>query len=86
MAAYIGDMNKYPEKGRQRDNEMSKARRDLDWQKQFDLALFPEDARAIRASRTPEDEATCTMCGDFCAMRIVGQFLGSGRKTDDECA
>jgi phosphomethylpyrimidine synthase len=41
VAAYIGDMNKYPEKGRERDKEMSKARRDLDWQKQFDLALFP---------------------------------------------
>ena len=48
IAAYIGDMNKYPEKGRQRDKEMSKARRDLDWEKQFSLALFPEDARAIR--------------------------------------
>ncbi|MEJ2699757.1 MAG: phosphomethylpyrimidine synthase ThiC, partial [Desulfuromonadales bacterium] len=63
VAAYIGDMNKYPEKGRERDQEMSKARRDLDWKKQFELALFPEDARAIRACRTPEDEATCTMCG-----------------------
>ncbi|NVO00217.1 MAG: phosphomethylpyrimidine synthase ThiC [Geobacteraceae bacterium] len=69
IAAYIGDMNKYPETARERDKQMSKARRDLDWQKQFDLALFPEDAKAIRASRTPEDEQTCTMCGDFCASR-----------------
>ena len=42
VAAYIGDMNKYPDKGRERDKLMSKARRDLDWRKQFDLALFPE--------------------------------------------
>ena len=69
IAAYIGDMNKYPEKGRERDKQMSKARRDLNWEKQFELALYPEDARAIRASRTPEDEDTCTMCGDFCASR-----------------
>jgi phosphomethylpyrimidine synthase len=75
IAAYIGDMNKYPERGRERDKAMSKARRDLDWQKQFDLALFPEDARAIRASRTPEDEATCTMCGDFCASRGAGKLF-----------
>jgi phosphomethylpyrimidine synthase len=75
IAAYIGDMNKYPERGRERDREMSKARRDLDWQKQFDLALYPEDARAIRASRTPEDEATCTMCGDFCASRGAGKLF-----------
>jgi len=75
IAAYIGDMNKYPEKGRERDKQMSKARRDLDWEKQFELALYPEDARAIRASRTPEDEETCTMCGDFCASRGAGKLF-----------
>jgi len=75
VAAYIGDMNKYPEKGRERDKQMSKARRDLDWEKQFDLVLFPEDAKAIRASRVPEDENTCTMCGDFCASRGAGELF-----------
>jgi len=75
IAAYIGDMNKYPEKGRERDKQMSKARRDLDWEKQFQLALYPQDARAIRASRIPEDEATCTMCGDFCASRGAGKLF-----------
>ena len=53
VAAYVGDMNKYPEKGRERDKQMSKARRDLDWQQQFELALFPQDAAKIRASRIP---------------------------------
>ncbi len=82
VAAYIGDMNKYPEKGRRRDKEMSKARRDLDWEKQFQLALYPEDARAIRASRTPEDEATCTMCGDFCASRGAGKLFAGDLRGD----
>lgn len=82
VAAYIGDMNKYPDKGRERDREMSKARRDLDWQRQFELALFPEDARAIRASRTPEDEATCTMCGDFCASRGAGRLFAGDLRGD----
>jgi phosphomethylpyrimidine synthase len=82
VAAYIGDMNKYPEKGRERDKQMSKARRDLDWNKQFELALFPEDARAIRASRTPEDEQTCTMCGDFCASRGAGKLFSGDLRGD----
>jgi 5-hydroxybenzimidazole synthase len=82
VAAYIGDMNKYPEKARARDKAMSKARRDLDWQKQFELALFPDDARAIRASRTPEDERTCTMCGDFCASRGAGKLFAGDLKGD----
>ncbi len=82
IAAYIGDMNKDPERGRERDKEMSKARRDLDWQKQFELALFPEDAKAIRVSRTPEDEATCTMCGDFCASRGAGKLFAGDLRGD----
>ncbi|ORJ60275.1 phosphomethylpyrimidine synthase ThiC [Geothermobacter hydrogeniphilus] len=82
VAAYIGDMNKYPERGRERDKQMSKARRDLDWEKQFELALFPADARAIRASRTPEDEDTCTMCGDFCASRGAGELFRKDLKGD----
>ena len=82
IAAYIGDMNKYPEKGRERDKQMSKARRDLDWQRQFELALYPEDAAAIRGSRTPEDEKTCTMCGDFCASRGAGKIFACDLRGD----
>jgi len=82
IAAYIGDMNKYPERMRERDKQMSKARRDLNWQRQFELALFPEDARAIRSSRTPEDETTCTMCGDFCASRGAGKLFMSDLRGD----
>ncbi len=82
IAAYIGDMNKYPEKGRERDKAISKARRDLDWEKQFGLALYPDDARAIRASRAPEDEATCTMCGDFCASRGAGKLFAGDLRGD----
>jgi len=67
IAAYIGDMNKYKESGRIKDREISKARRDSDWEKQFKFAMFEEDARAIRKSREPQNERTCTMCGEFCA-------------------
>jgi len=75
IAAYIGDMNKYPEKGRTRDMEMSKARRDLNWEKQFKLALYPEEARAIRKSRMPESEDSCTMCGSFCAAKGAAKLF-----------
>jgi thiamine biosynthesis protein ThiC len=71
-------MNKDPEKGRMRDKEMSKARRDLDWEKQFHLALYPEDAKAIRRSRMPEHEDSCTVCGSFCAAKGAAKLF-----TDD---
>ena len=66
IAVYIGDMVKYGR--RDRDMVMSKARRDLDWERQFDLALYGDAARAIRDSRKPASERSCTMCGAYCAM------------------
>lgn len=75
LAAHIGDMAKYPER-RDRDLAMSKARRDLDWEAQFKLALFPEDARRIRGERSPSNTHVCTMCGEFCANKGASQALG----------
>ena len=67
LAAHIGDVSKYPER-RGREMAMSKARRERRWDEQFDLALFSDEARKIRDSRTPEKDDTCTMCGSFCAL------------------
>jgi len=67
MAARIGDIARDPAR-RERENQLAKARRDTDWETQLSLLMFPEQARKIRVSREPENEKTCTMCGDFCAM------------------
>jgi phosphomethylpyrimidine synthase len=69
VAAHIGDMNKYKEKGRARDLAISKARRDLDWEAQFSLALYGDEAKKIYEARQPSLVDTCTMCGSFCALR-----------------
>jgi phosphomethylpyrimidine synthase len=83
-AAYIGDTAKNPQRFRPRDQAMSKARRDSDWEAQFELALFPDDARAIRAQRSPADKHACTMCGQFCANKgsahLFGHLLGGTAK------
>ena len=54
---------------------MSEARRNLDWDKMFELAIDPEKARRYRASSVPEKEDTCSMCGNFCAVRNVNRIL-----------
>ena len=48
---------------------MGRARRDMLWEKQFQLAIDPETARLVRADRTPSDAEVCTMCGDYCALK-----------------
>ena len=70
IAAHVGDMVKLP-KTRELDLEMGHARRDLDWERQYAVAMNPEHARCIRNSRMPADTDACTMCGDYCALKIV---------------
>jgi phosphomethylpyrimidine synthase len=69
LAAHIGDMIKYGE--RERDLEMGHARKNLDWNRMYELALDPAHAKEVRASRMPEDKEACTMCGNYCALKIV---------------
>ncbi|WP_094227885.1 phosphomethylpyrimidine synthase ThiC [Methanolobus psychrotolerans] len=72
IAAHVGDMVKYKE-SRDVDLAMGRARAKLDWEGMYKLALDPELARSVRNSRAPGDEDACTMCGDFCALKIVNQ-------------
>jgi phosphomethylpyrimidine synthase len=69
----------------ERDLALARARKRLDWEAQRRLAIDPVKFAAVRKRRKSRTKA-CSMCGDFCAMRIVGEFLGSDGKADDECA
>jgi phosphomethylpyrimidine synthase len=84
LAVHIGDLSKYPER-RDRDKRAAMARRDMRWDGLQELLLFPEVARAIRDSRRPEQSETCTMCGDFCAMKkgmeVFGQDIAGDKCT-----
>jgi len=83
IAAYIGDMVKL--KKRNRDKEMSIARRDLDWHKQFELAITKDEAIRIRNKRQPSSEDSCTMCGQFCASRILKGMFDNEIKSSGKC-
>lgn len=73
IAAHIGDMIKLG--ARDKDLEMGRARRDMLWDRQFELAIDPKSARQIREERKPSDRRACTMCGNFCALKIVSENI-----------
>lgn len=75
IAAHAGDIAKKLPNARKRDNEMSYARQQLDWETMFELALDPEKAREYRKGTNPEDDKTCTMCGKMCAVRTLNKVL-----------
>ena len=59
-----------------RDHEMAEARKDLDWERMFELSLDGERARTLREACNLDNEKACSMCGDLCAMRMVEEALG----------
>ncbi|MBI2541895.1 phosphomethylpyrimidine synthase ThiC [Candidatus Woesearchaeota archaeon] len=76
IAAHAADIAKGIPNARQRDDELSKARFDFDWEKQFELSLDPETARKIRSDLGTEADF-CSMCGpDFCSMRNFHKLTG----------
>ena len=74
IAAHAGDVARGFPGADQIDLKMSEARKNFDWDKQFECALDPETAKERWMKGEPEshDEDHCTMCGkEFCAVRTT---------------
>lgn len=76
IAAHAADLVKGVKGAREWDLEMAKARKALNWEKQIALAMDPVKASRLRKEKNEGDQECCTMCGRFCAYKIVGQYLG----------
>ncbi|MBA7531881.1 5-hydroxybenzimidazole synthase [subsurface metagenome] len=76
IAAHVADLVKdeQREHARRLDDEMAHARKNLDWKRQFEIAINGEEARRIRNGRPSESDA-CSICGDLCAIKMVKEFL-----------
>jgi len=69
IAAHAADIAKGIPGARDWDDEMSRARAELDWVKQIELAIDPDRARERREKipMNSDDSGPCTMCGEFCS-------------------
>jgi len=73
IAAHAADVARGRKGARDRDDAISRARFEFDWDRQFDLSLDPETARAFHDETLPDDyfktAEFCAMCGPkFCPM------------------
>ncbi len=87
IAAHAADIAKGIPNARDRDDELSKARFDFDWEKQFALSLDPETARKIRSDLGTEADF-CSMCGpDYCSMlnfhKAIGEMTFNEKKREE---
>ena len=72
IAAHIGDSIKYgPD---ERDRNLARKRAMLDWEGQMKYAIDSERARELSPKEGP-----CTMCGDFCAIKIMKEYYPKQR-------
>lgn len=75
IAAHAADIAKGIPGARQQDDKMALARRALDWEEQIRLSFDPETARAMHEASGKNKDETCTMCGEYCAIKIGREFL-----------
>ena len=81
IAAHAADIARGRQASIERDRAMADARRRMDWEAMFSLCLDPKTARAIRQKTPPAEDEVCTMCGKFCAVRLIRDYFHpEGRK------
>lgn len=75
IAAHAGDIAKGIKGAMDWDREMSIARKKLDWERQAELCIDPIMFRKFRSERATHAEDVCSMCGKYCAMKVVDEYL-----------
>ncbi len=75
IAAHAGDLVKIREKAIKWDRAITNARRTLNWQKQIELSINPEEAERIhnRQGQHEGNNVPCTMCGGACVYIMLPQ-------------
>ncbi|WOX58713.1 phosphomethylpyrimidine synthase ThiC [Methanoculleus receptaculi] len=73
IAAHVGSLSRAAARTKNREIRMAEARQALDWEKQFELALIPDEARRIHERDSGLE--TCSMCGDLCAVKMMREIL-----------
>jgi phosphomethylpyrimidine synthase len=71
IAAHAADVVRLGARARAWDDEMARARRALDWPRQFELAIDPARARELHGRTGDVPAGTCTMCGDYCVFKLL---------------
>jgi phosphomethylpyrimidine synthase len=75
IAAHAADLARGNPQAWERDRQMAAARKALDWERQISLCLDPRKAAQMRAESPPGETEVCTMCGQFCAIKMVRDYL-----------
>jgi len=85
IAAHAADLTKGVKGARDWDLKMAKARKKRNWEQQIKLAINPRLAREMRGKSKPKLSDVCTMCGKYCALKLVEKALKSNHGPRTYC-
>lgn len=75
IAAHAGDIAKGLPEALAWDKKMSKARKKRNWKEQVRLSIDPDKAKFYRSSSRPGLSDVCTMCGEYCSIKLSEKCL-----------
>jgi phosphomethylpyrimidine synthase len=73
IAAHIADVAKGISGAYKKDHVMARYRKEFNWEGQVTTAIDPVKANALLEKSESVDDEGCTMCGEFCAIRLGKQ-------------
>ncbi|MDP3142546.1 MAG: phosphomethylpyrimidine synthase ThiC [Candidatus Omnitrophota bacterium] len=76
IAAHAADIAKGIKSAREWDRQMSLARKKRDWKRQIKLSIDPDKAKKYRESSQPKQRDVCTMCGEYCSIKLIEECMG----------
>jgi len=80
IAAHAADIARGHKGALERDRQMAVARKNLDWERQMELAIDCSKAKKYREQNPPSEEDVCTMCGKYCAIKQVREYFDKDEK------
>lgn len=80
IAAHAVNISRYGERSSDRDYKMDIARKDLNWKEMIKLSIDPETAERIHFRGSKETDEECTMCGEFCAIKMLKDAIEEKKK------
>jgi phosphomethylpyrimidine synthase len=75
IAAHAADLAKGIKSALNWDRSISLYRKRRVWKKQIELSIDPSKASAFRDAFRPFDSEVCTMCGKYCSIKLIDDYL-----------
>ena len=85
IAAHAVNIAKYGKRASSWDYKMDIARKNLDWEEMIKYSIDPDLAREIHyRNGNSTDNGVCSMCGEFCAIKLLKDALESKKKSKEK--